>query len=436
MIDLLNEILSWGGYLQRGPVQLQLLAVLAVLLAGGRLRRLWRHRRWPAWLEPVVLLAMLALVLPLLGLAGQPLGLVLTAWLFLAGWHGLGLLRRALRPLLPARELQQLDTNLIRPVYLAAALLVMVEQFGSLRDLGLLSLGRWFGAEVTVGQLLVALAITYLLVMGSRLPAEGLALVLQRGLGISDGSRRALALLLRYLAVGVGVIWALDHLGFDRTAILAVAGGLSVGLGFGIKEVFSNFVSGLWLLFEGSVRPGEVLFVEGDPCEVVQLGPRATTLWRDRDNAELLIPNQLFFTSSTTTYTGSDRLRRSEVRVSAAYRHDPRQVIALLEATAAACPRVLATPPPRGLLLSYGESGLNYGLRFWIANPMDNVSICSEVQTAVWHAFRDRGLEVPYPHQVQVPFPPAGGRSDRSAGVASPLAAPPPDDPAPDQQRL
>jgi potassium efflux system protein len=404
MIQLLNEIVGWSGYLQRGPVLLQLLLVLAVLLAGGRLRRLWRHRGWPGWLEPLLLLGLLGLVVPLLRLVGLPRGLVLLALGLLAGWHGLGLLRRALGRWLPARELHDLDTRLVRPAYLVLALLLLLEQFGSLRDLGLLSLGRWFGAEVSVGQLALALALVYLLMVGSRLPAEGLALLLQRGLGTSDGTRRAMALLLRYLTVGVGVIWALDHLGFNRTAILAVAGGLSVGLGFGIKEVFSNFVSGVWLLFEGSVRPGEVLFFEGDPCEVVQLGPRATTLWRDRDNAELLIPNQLFFTSSTTTYTGSDRLRRSEVRVSAAYRHDPRRVIALLEHTAAATPRVLAKPPPKGLLLSYGDSGLDYGLRFWIANPMDNVSICSDVQMAVWHAFAREGIEIPYPHEVQVPF--------------------------------
>ena len=90
-----------------------------------------------------------------------------------------------------------------------------------------------------------------------------------------------------------------------------------------------------------SVRPGEVLMIDGDPCEVRKLGLRATLLWRDRDNAELLIPNQTFFTSSATTYTASDRMRRSQVSVGAAYHHDPAEVIALLEATALTVPRVL-----------------------------------------------------------------------------------------------
>jgi small-conductance mechanosensitive channel len=209
------------------------------------------------------------------------------------------------------------------------------------------------------------------------------------------------AVILRYITVGLGLVWVANHLGLNATAILAIAGGLSVGLGFGIKEVFSNFISGLWLLLEGSVRPGDVLYIDGDPCEVRSLGLRAAVLWRDRDNAELVIPNQTFFTATTTTYTGSDRLRRSQVLVGAAYRHDPAGVVALLEATALTVPGVLPTPAPRGLVLSYGDSAIQYALRFWIANPMNNVSTCSAVNTAVWQAFREKGIEIPFPQQVQ-----------------------------------
>jgi small-conductance mechanosensitive channel len=144
-----------------------------------------------------------------------------------------------------------------------------------------------------------------------------------------------------------------------------------------------------------------VLFIDGDPCEVRSLGLRAAVLWRDRDNAELVIPNQTFFTSTTVTYTGSDTLRRSQVLVSAAYHHDPVEVIDLLEATARSQTRILQSPPAKGLLLRYGDSSIDYALRFWIANPMDNVSICSQVQAGIWRAFRERDIEMPFPQQVQ-----------------------------------
>ena len=87
---------------------------------------------------------------------------------------------------------------------------------------------------------------------------------------------------------------------------MAVAGGLSVGIGFGIKEIISNFISSIWLLFEGSVRPGEILMINGDPCTVRKLGLRATQLRRGRDGAELLIPNQNFFTQEAESYTAEE----------------------------------------------------------------------------------------------------------------------------------
>jgi small-conductance mechanosensitive channel len=176
-------------------------------------------------------------------------------------------------------------------------------------------------------------------------------------------------------------------------------------------------VSGLWLLFEGSVRPGEVLMIDGDPCEVRRLGLRATLLWRDRDNAELLIPNQTFFTQTATTYTASDRMRRSQVRVDASYHNDPELVIRLLEETALTVPRVLKTPAPRALQLSFGDAGVHYALRFWIADPMDNVGICSEVNQAIWKALQREGIEIPLPEQVQYAVP----------GRPVPLSPPPAD---------
>ena len=218
------------------------------------------------------------------------------------------------------------------------------------------------------------------------------------------------------MVVGIGITAVGFHIGLNSTALVAIAGGLSVGLGFGIKEVFSNFISGIWLLFEGSVRPGEILMVDGDPCEVRKLGLRATLLWRDRDNAELLIPNQMFFTAQATTFTATDRMRRSEIRVGAAYRHDPQVVLKLLEQTALSVSRVLKNPAPRALQLHYGDSAIEYSLRYWISDPMSNIGIVSEVNQAIWAAFKREGIEIPFPQQVNTvrEIPPL--RSEPGAG--------------------
>jgi len=401
MDQLLHEIFGWLGYLQRGAVVAQLLLVALPVTAAVVLGR---NRRTPQalrrWLRPAAV-AVIALVSGLLAGSGHPWRFSLTLGMLYLGWQGLNLLHLVLRPLVRGELLHLLESRLLRPGFLVLAALGVIRQLDSVQDLAIIPVGQWFGIPLDLGKLARSVLIIYLVAVGSAVPAQGLAWFLQRALALSDGSRRALGLMLRYLTVAIGLLWVANHLGFNATAIVAIAGGLSVGLGFGIKEVFSNFISGLWLLLEGSVRPGEVLFVDGDPCEVRSLGLRAAVLWRDRDNAELVIPNQTFFTTTTTTYTGSDRLRRSQVLVGAAYRHDPAEVVALLGHTAREVEGVLASPPPRGLVLSYGDSSIQYALRFWIANPMDNVSICSAVNTAVWQAFRQQGIEIPFPQRVQ-----------------------------------
>ncbi len=401
MNELLLEMLGWLSYLERPSVLLQ----LALAIGLTMLRNLAIHRRWlprlrPQAHTPLALLGLATCCL-LLALLGLPYGLCSLLGVLWLGWYGLNQLRPWLERCLGVPFAVQLDTRLLRPCYLLLAAVMVISSLDSLRDLAVSPVGSVLGVEFDAGRLFNAALITYLLLMGSEPAVAGVGWLIQRAVGASDGSRRAMELMLRYAVVGMGLMGLGVHLGINTTALIAVAGGLSVGLGFGIKEVFSNFVSGLWLLFEGSVRPGEVLMLDGDPCEVRRLGLRATLLWRDRDNAELLIPNQTFFTQPATTYTASDRMRRSQVSVGAAYHHDPAQVIALLEATAGQVARVLPEPAPKALLLNYGDFAINYALRFWIANPMDSVGICSEMNQAIWHAFKAHNIEIPFPQQVE-----------------------------------
>jgi len=401
MRQLLLEVFGWLGYLERPEVLLQLVLVVGLMLGT----RLARRRRlipgWPSLAYAPLGLGVLGVVTLALAAFGQPYGLCRQLGIIWLGWYGLHLLHPLLLRWLPEERVHQLESRLLRPGFLLVSALALIKEVDSVNDLAVTRLGDVFGVSISTGELFKAVVVIYLVLVGCGPPAAALAWLVQRAVGLSDGSRKAMELMLRYAVVGIGLVAVAVQLGLNTTALIAVAGGLSVGLGFGIKEVFSNFVSGIWLLFEGSVRPGEVLMLDGDPCEVRRLGLRATLLWRDRDNAELLIPNQTFFTEAATTYTASDRMRRSQVSVGAAYHHEPAEVIALLEATAQEVPRVLANPAPKALLLSYGDSAINYALRFWIANPMDNVGICSEVNQAIWHAFKAHNIEIPFPQQVE-----------------------------------
>jgi small-conductance mechanosensitive channel len=365
MDSLLSLLAGWLGLLSRGSVLLQLLVVSVALL-------LYRS-------------ALLRLRVPR------------------SSWR-----RLALRRVQPPAAVEAYWQRAVLPLYLVLALVVLVDRIEGLQPVGSIPLLRMFGQSFTLGGLVLLVLLPYFLVVLSELPVFLAGGAMERLAGMGAGNRKAFELLLRYAVIGVGLLWLANQLGLNSTAVAAIAGGLSVGLGFGIKEVFSNFVSGLWLLFEGSVRPGDVLVYEGDPCQVRKLGLRAATLWRDSDNAELLVPNQTFFTATTTTYSGTDSLRCARVVIGAAYRHDPDDVVRVILETVRAQPRVLAEPEPYAFAWNFADSAIEYVVFYWIHDPMSNATIAGEVRRALWHAFRDHGIEIPRPQRVvqQLPPPP------------------------------
>ncbi len=346
---------------------------------------------------------------------------VATAWLitttgvgdlarFVVRFYALCMLTRIgliiLQLYLPAKVVQREDVQFIRPLLVVIGAVQLYAQFADLNELftiEVISLGK---EGLSLGSLSLLTLGTYFIIAGSVLPARALAALLRRIFTLSAPAYRASALLARYVLTTIGLLVILANVGVNYALLAAIGGGLSVGLGFGLKEVFANFISGLWLLLEGSVRPGDVLLIDSiangeDPCEVLELGMRATTLWRDRDNVELVVPNQTFFTQSMVTYSGSrDRHRRGQVVIGVAYRHSPQLVINLLEATASTIPRVLASPAPKSLLLSFDNSAIIYGIRYWIDDPMDGIGIASEVGIAIWNTFEREGIEIPFPQQV------------------------------------
>lgn len=402
MNELVPMMAGTASLILRPAVLLQVLAILACAFACRLLLRrpiISRRSRngLLVRLGCAILLGLAYLLFRGLGLAD---GLLLMAHELAIVSLLLDMLRLSLGRRFAPALVERFWQVAVRPLFALAAVLVVIDQIDGLEQFSSIKLLQFFGGVLTLGQLFWLLTLPYFLVVWSVLPVALVGWLTQQVVGISPSNRKALELILRYLLVGVGALWIASRIGLNTTALTAVAGGLSVGLGFGVKEVISNFVSGIWLLFEGSVRPGDVLLYEGNPCEVRSLNLRAATLWRDSDNTELVIPNQIFFTSATTTFTGTDHLRRSLVKIHAGYRHDPSEICALLERTAGSNARVLPTPPPKAYVFDYGESAVEYGVCYFIADPMSNGSIATDVRCAIWKAFRDHGVEFPLPQRV------------------------------------
>ncbi len=400
MNDLSGQILGWLPLLSRPQILLQL-ALVALVVVGGRLVSHRFGRGAPPGLRQLAgTVVMAGLGCGLLAIAHLPVTLAVLLLAFVASLQLSELVLHRSKGWLPADQLQPLRYLLIRPFLVGALLWSLIELLDTRAELALIPLGRWMGANVNVGDLTRLVVVLYLLLVSSGPPSMGVAWLLKRIFALDRVSVRAMGLMVRYAVITIGTVAVMETVGFNSTAMLAIAGGLSVGLGFGVKEVFGNFVSGLWLLFEGSLRPGDIVSIDGDFCEVRRLGLRAARLWRDRDNAELVIPNQTFFNSSTVEF-GVGRTRfHTQIALSVDANQPIGTILGLLEEIAAAVPGVDTHRPPTAYLDGMGDCGADYVLKFWIASPFQNRSICSAVVQAVVARFQSLGIELPYPHIV------------------------------------
>ncbi|MET0323133.1 MAG: mechanosensitive ion channel domain-containing protein, partial [Duganella sp.] len=211
---------------------------------------------------------------------------------------------------------------------------------------------------------------------------------LPRGVGNSIAS-------LSYYGVLVfGFLLALSAAGFQVSQLTIVFGALGVGIGFGLQNVVNNFVSGLVLMFERSIQPGDVVDAAGISGTVREIGLRATTI-RTSDGADAVVPNGLLLSGNLTNWTMFDRSRRFEITVGVAYAADPAAVIALLRDVTAATDGVAADPAPVVLLTGYGESALNFIVRAWTADVAQWMTVRSDVLARALAALTAAGIEIP-----------------------------------------
>ena len=213
---------------------------------------------------------------------------------------------------------------------------------------------------------------------------------LPRGVGNSVSTLSYYGILL------AGVMIALAAAGFHMSELAFVVGALSVGIGFGLQNVVNNFVSGLILMFERPIQPGDVIDVSGTSGKVLNIGMRATTL-ATFEGADVVVPNGTLLSEKLINWTLSDTTRRLEVNVGVAYGTDPHRVLALLEEVARSTPGVLSDPSPVPIFVGFGASSLDFAVRAWISDYFDSVVIRSALAVRVHDALKDAGIEIPFP---------------------------------------
>jgi small-conductance mechanosensitive channel len=398
-------------------------ALALALLAGRAVHAVSRRRRPPskpwlaALLEALVVLTPAISALPLLLLThaiyakfALPVAALDTAFdltlAFLMVRVGVFLIGRLLGPL---SWLHGWEAGLAWLVWLVIAL-QMVGWYTAIETaLDAVSLVPGKG-HFSLWSLLKSVFVITGFVLVSGLIARAVERHVMRLDGVAASTRLGISKFSHFFLISLGALLGVNAAGVDVTALTLLTGAIGIGLGFGLKEIASNFVSGFVLLLDKSIKPGDVISftgLTGGSTEnfgwVQELRGRCVVV-RDRDGIDTLVPNENLMTSTVINWSYSDRKVRLKLPVRISYRDDPEIALQVLLGAVEDNRRVLTEPAPVTRLMQFAEDGMDLELRFWIADPQNGVNnVRSDVNRRIWRLFRDHGITIPVTqHEVRL----------------------------------
>jgi small-conductance mechanosensitive channel len=216
---------------------------------------------------------------------------------------------------------------------------------------------------------------------------------------LNAGLKVALAKLVKFIFITFAILIALDAAGIDLTALTVFGGALGVGLGFGLQRITSNFISGFILIFDKSIKPGDVISI-GDKFGWVQELRARYIVVRDRDGVDTLIPNENLITSDVINWSYIDKNVRLKAPISISYHDDPELAMQLMVEAAQETDRVLMDPPPVARLMSFGDNGIELECRIWINDPQKGINnVRSDLNLNMFRKLKSAGLTIPFPQR-------------------------------------
>ncbi len=365
----------------------RLLRVLALLL-----------RRTP-WIVAILLLGVAALVIRANTLPSRSILVTTTATLVLA-WVAISIVSRLIR-----------NRTLARIVAAIAWIYVALRITGAFDEVavGLDALAIQFGTvRLSLYLALQATLVVGLLIWGAIIAGN---FAERRVTAIGDLTPSLKVLISKlvkivFLVLAVGI--ALASLGIDLTALTVFSGAVGVGIGFGLQKVVSNYVSGIIILLDKSIKPGDTIAI-GDTFGWIRTLRARFVSVITRDGREYLVPNEDFITQQVENWSFTDTLVRVDVPFGVSYDSDPHAVRKIAVDAAKAVARVEARPQPVCHLTAFGESTLDFLLRFWISDPQNGMTnVRGAVLLACWDAFKEANINLPFPHRqivVDKPIP-------------------------------
>ncbi|MBI1849330.1 MAG: mechanosensitive ion channel [Planctomycetes bacterium] len=252
---------------------------------------------------------------------------------------------------------------------------------------------------VSIMSLIVFASLVILTFLGARLAAR---VVIGRALAhtkMTEGMRYALQRMFQYVLVVIGLFVALHTLGINVESFVVLAGALGVGIGFGLQNIVSNFVSGLIILAERPIEVGDRIEIGGSMGRVTNIGTRSTTILTN-DNIAIIVPNADFISKSVTNWTHGDPKVRFKIPVGVAYGTDERLVTRALLEVADEDEDTLKDPPPQVRFHQFGESSLDFLLQVWTETRANQPTrYRSQINYAIAEKFRRHGIPFPFPQR-------------------------------------
>jgi small-conductance mechanosensitive channel len=244
-----------------------------------------------------------------------------------------------------------------------------------------------------------------LLVLGAAWFATRLTRKALRGVSRLDGAQELLAEKIATIVIWTAAFFiGVDLLGIDLTALAFFGGAFGLAIGFGLQKTFGNLISGIILLLDKSIKPGDVISVHDSSGaesfgQIRKIGIRAISVIT-RDRTEYLIPNETLMINQVVNWSYSSRDVRVKAPVGVSYNSDIELVTDLLYQAAEDTERVLKSPKPRVNIMEFGDSSVNFELRFWIQDPEEGMAnIRSDIYRRIWHLFQENDVEIPFPQR-------------------------------------
>jgi small-conductance mechanosensitive channel len=272
------------------------------------------------------------------------------------------------------------------------------------RDLSSNHLFTLSGTEVTLLSIIIFILAIVLSIAISTVLQRALKKALAHKFAKQEGALSAILRLVHYFVVIVGFGIGLQTIGINLGALFAAGAVFAIAIGFAMQNIVQNFVAGIILLIERTIKPGDILEVEGTVVKVIEMGIRTTVVrtWREE---ELIMPNSIFSQSTVKNYTLRDNEFRLGVEVGVSYDSDMKKVIKVLEETARNISWRLPEPEPRVLLQDFGDSAVIFGVYLNIDEPWRQRVFMSELRKAIWFAFKDANITIAF-NQIDIHFDP------------------------------